>query len=73
VAALIDATRGQRFGADSSEQQKEQLTAVIEQLAVHAEQQAAAQVAPTDGPLQGAWWHEGESVVRLQLTGHPPA
>jgi hypothetical protein len=53
VSHLRQAAAGQRFGADSSEQQRQQLLQVVEALKeCHTPTQVAA-AAPTDGPLDG--------------------
>jgi hypothetical protein len=52
VSDLRQAAAGQRFGADSSEQQRQQLLQLVESLKeCHSATQAAA--APTDGSLDG--------------------
>lgn len=52
---LLECTHGQRFGANSTAQQKQQILDVITALKAAANQQAAAAatVKATSGPLQG--------------------
>jgi hypothetical protein len=67
--ALVQAASGQRFGADSSDQQREHLLQLVSDL--KASSSTKSTVAPTQGPLEGtrssAACNSGQSIELEQV------